>query len=87
MSGVSDWAVRWGATALSLLAGGTLAFGLFSARSPQRSIALYQWLMARFNWRVNPIDERREQRTTRLLGILLVGLSLFILWHLTTITW
>ena len=56
-------------------------FGLFSALSPKRSIALYQWIMARFNWRVTPIDAPRELLTTRCLGVLLVilGLATFIL--------
>ena len=57
-------------------------FGWFSALAPKRSIALYQWIMARFNWRVSPIDERREIRTTSLLGALLVLLSLALLWLL-----
>ena len=55
-----------------------VAFGFFSAFSPQRSIALYQWIMAYFNWRVSPIDEARELRTTRLLGGLLVVLGLVL---------
>ena len=53
-----------------------LGIGLLSAVSPRKSIGLYQWIMARFNWRVTPIDEAREIRTTRLLGILLIGLAL-----------
>jgi len=59
-----------------------LLFGVFSAVWPRRSIALYQWIMERFNWRVSPIDEFREVRTTRVLGILLVLLSLVALWLL-----
>ena len=59
-----------------------LCFGAFSAIAPQRSIALYQWLMARFNWRVSPIDAPRERRTTILLGLLIVVLSLVGLWLL-----
>ena len=70
---------RYGA---ALLGVATLLFGLFSALAPQRSIALYQWMMARFNWRVSPINALREIRTTKLLGALLVLLSLAILWRL-----
>ena len=47
-----------------------------------RSIALYQWIMARLNWRVSPIDEVREVRNTRLLGGLLIFLSVVIAWLL-----
>lgn len=57
----------------------SLIFGIFTAFRPRRSIALYQWLMAQINWRVSPIDEPREVRTTRLLGILLIVLSLSLL--------
>lgn len=51
-------------------------FGIFTAIAPRASIAFYEWLMALINWRVSPIDEAREVRTTRLLGVLLILLSL-----------
>ena len=54
-------------------------FGIFTALWPDRSIAFYQWLMALFNWRVSPINEKHELRTTRILGILLVTLGLVLL--------
>ena len=75
-------AVRWLLQGIRLLGVVTLFFGLFSAIAPTRSIALYQWLMARCNWRVSPIDERRELWTTVVLGLLLVLLSLAALWLL-----
>lgn len=53
-----------------------LALGLLSAVRPQRSIGLYQWIMERFNWKVAPIDLSREVRNTRVLGAVLVALSL-----------
>jgi len=74
--------VRWVWCGMTLGEVGILLFGLFSAVWPRRSIALYQWIMERFNWRVSPIDERREVRTTRVLGVLLVCLSLMGLWLL-----
>ena len=70
-----------GWAALPLVAVGTLLFGAFSAAMPERSIVLYQRLMARFNWRVSPIDEPRELRTTRVLGVLLILLSLVVWWR------
>ena len=76
MSGSMDVVVWWiwcGGKILGVIA---LGLGLFSALKPQRSIALYQWIMERFNWRVTPIDAPRELRTTRLLGVLLVVLGL-----------
>lgn len=64
---------RNGAAAVGVV---SLVFGIFTALLPQRSIALYGWLMARINWRVVPIDEAREIRTTRFLGSLLTLLAL-----------
>ena len=54
------------------------ALGLLSAVRPKRSIGLYQWIMERFNWKVVPIDEVREIRNTRALGVALAVLSLAI---------
>lgn len=62
-------------TGLPVVAVGTLGFGLYSAVVPRASIALYQALMAWCNWRVTPIDARRELRTTRALGLALSALS------------
>ncbi len=58
------------------LAAITLLFGIWSALSPGRSIALYQAIMRFFNWRVEPINRPRELRTTRWLGIGLTCCSL-----------
>ena len=77
--------VRWLQCTLAALGPLTLLFGAFSAAAPSRSIRLYEWMMERFNWRVRPIDERRELRTTRGLGLLLVGLSLVLLWRLACV--
>jgi len=71
--------VRWG---IILAAVGALAVGGLSVCTPQRSIGLYQWIMAQFNWRVAPIDAPREVRTTRWLGLVLIVLSLALLWRM-----
>jgi hypothetical protein len=55
-----------------------LALGFLSAGWPKRSIGLYQRIMERFNWRVAPIDELREVRNTRALGVALAALSLAV---------
>ena len=68
--------IWWGAL---LIGGVSLVFGIFTAFLPYRSIALYQWLMALINWRAAPIDEGREVRNTRFLGILLILLSVLLL--------
>ncbi|MFH0984899.1 MAG: hypothetical protein V1882_05120 [Candidatus Omnitrophota bacterium] len=58
-----------------------LALGILSIVWPKRSIGLYQSIMARFNWKVAPIDESREVRNTQILGAVLTALSL-IIFHL-----
>ena len=77
--------IGWFWCATKLLGLATLLFGVFSVWVPQRSIALYQWIMAQLNWRVSPIDERREIRNTKCLGTLLVLLSLAMWWRLLSV--
>lgn len=76
---VSSWMLWW-VYGINMLGLAGVGLGILSAAAPQRSIALYQWLMAWCNWRVSPIDERRELRNTRWLGIVLILLSLGALW-------
>ena len=64
---------------LAALAWFNLFFGLFTAFSPDRSIRLYAWIMEKYNWRVSPIDPKRELRNTRILGMVLASLSLVYL--------
>ena len=61
---------------LLALGGLGVALGVFSIFLPKRSIELYQWIMAHLNWKVAPIDEAKEIRNTRILGIALAALSL-----------
>jgi len=64
----------------AFLAVGCLGFalGILSAARPDRSIALYQWIMERINWKVAPIDLAREIRNTRTEGFVLIALGLAI---------
>jgi len=55
-----------------------LALGLLSVIRPKQSIGFYQRTMERFNWKVVPINESREVRNTRILGVALAALSLAI---------
>lgn len=66
---------RWFRIVLVLIALAGISVGALSAVSPERSIGLYQWIMKWFNWRVEPIDFKKEIRNTRVLGILMVILS------------
>jgi len=66
---------RWFRIVLILIAFAGISVGGLSAVSPRRSIELYQWIMKWFNWRVEPIDLKKEIRNTRVLGVLMVVLS------------
>jgi hypothetical protein len=50
--------------------------GVLSAFWPRRSVGLYVWIMARFNWSVRPLDEDREIRNTACFGYVLMILPL-----------
>ena len=56
-----------------------LGLGVLSAFWPRRSMGLYQWIMERFNWKVTPIDEAREVKSTARCGVGLLLLSLVLL--------
>ncbi|MBI3326816.1 MAG: hypothetical protein HYZ81_08955 [Nitrospinae bacterium] len=66
----------WLIVGLKGLAAVTCLFGTWSAMRPGQSIALYQAIMRLCNWRVEPIDRRRELLTTRWLGAALACCSL-----------
>jgi len=80
---LAERVIVWLVTGLRASAALTLFFGMWSALRPERSIELYQAIMRAFNWRVEPIDHRRELITTRCLGVVLTCcsiLSVFLLW-------
>ncbi len=73
-----DVVLRWGRGVMLLIGALAAGMGVISACAPQRSIALYQRIMAWLNWRVHPIDEARELRNTRRLGVTLLILSVVL---------
>lgn len=50
--------------------------GLFAFAMPGLSIRLYEWIMHKVHWKVEPEDPVRELRNTRLLGFVSLVLSL-----------
>ncbi len=72
--------IAWLPVMTTLIGVVSFVFGAWSAAAPRQSITLYQWIMARLNWRVSPIDEPREMATTRCFGLVLMGLSLAMWW-------
>lgn len=83
MSTQLEW-IEWG-----LLCVGTFGtfIGAFSLLAPKRSIELYQWIMRNFNWRVEPIDYKRELRNTRVLGLWLFVTSVLMFLALVKPEW
>lgn len=63
---------------LILIMGTGTGIGFLSLFWPLQSIQLYQWIMKIFNWKVEPIDLKRELSTTRVLGFIAMVLSLLI---------
>lgn len=70
--------VEWIKAVLSSVAVFGILLGILSAASPKRSIELYQKMMQKFNWRVEPIHYERELRNTRVLGTLMLLTSVGI---------
>ena len=69
-------------------AGGSgLVFGAFILAAPHRCIHYYQLLMKCFNWNVSPVNHDDEVRNTRLLGIVLIVLSVLIFVILKVFEW
>jgi len=63
---------------LFLIGGAGVLFGVFSFIWPNRSIQLYQDVMRYFKWHVEPLDLAREIKTTRRLGLVMLGLGVAI---------
>lgn len=57
----------------------SLAAGIFLARKPQAAIEIQKRFYAGINWRIEPISMPKEIRNTRLMGALLIALSLTML--------
>ncbi|GEM_PF-1869148 len=76
--------VLWIWWAVAGAGGASVLLGALSFLWPRGSIGLYIWVMSLMNWRVSPIDERREAKTTRRFGfylLLLGGLSLALFYY------
>ena len=70
--------VKWLETILVLIGVCGLSLGTFSFLAPKESIQLYQAMMAFFNWKVDPINWKRELATTKVLGVTMAILSVLI---------
>lgn len=60
-------------------AGGVgIAFGLIAFIWPAAPLRFYQWTMSLIRWRVEPECEKTELRNTRIMGALMVPISILI---------
>ena len=50
-----------------------LVFGLFMYYRPQKAIAVQQKFYSCINWRMEPISWDREVRSTKWMGLFLIG--------------
>ena len=71
--------IGWIEKLLLLVALAGVAIGIFSLLAPDHSIRLYQGIMRLCNWRVEPLDYKRELRNTKVLGTLLALVSALII--------
>lgn len=56
-----------------------IAFGLLAFIKPEAPLRFYQWTMSLIRWRVEPEDEIVELRNTRIMGALMVPMSIIII--------
>lgn len=73
--------LSFGSWAVGLIGAVSFVLGVLSALAPGKSIGLYIWVMAKFNWAVRPIDEAREVGNTRFAGFVLIFLGLVIFFN------
>ena len=83
LSSLNDW-VKIGMFGAAWFGLGT---GMLSLFSPERSIKLYQWIMRLCNWRVEPLDYKRELWNTKALGALLITISALMVMALLRPRW
>jgi hypothetical protein len=78
---------KWITIGLLIIAVSGSVLGVLSFISPALSLRLYQVIMAFFNWRVEPIDLKKELLTTRSFGLLMIVLSVAIFFVLFRSGW
>jgi uncharacterized membrane protein YidH (DUF202 family) len=62
-----------------LFASCSLYFGLFVFSKPERAIELQQAFYANINWRMEPISMQREIKSTKIMGLFLIVVTVLII--------
>jgi hypothetical protein len=52
--------------------------GIFLIRKPEQAIKIEQAFYARINWRLEPIDLPKEVKHTKMMGMALITVVLFL---------
>jgi hypothetical protein len=55
--------------------------GLFLMYAPARAIDIQKKFYSLINWRIEPIDMRKEIRNTRIMGSILIAGVISTLWY------
>lgn len=55
-----------------------IIFGIVAFAWPSAPLRFYQWTMSLIHWRVEPECEKTELRNTRIMGALMIPLSILI---------
>jgi hypothetical protein len=55
-----------------------IIIGIFLTLNPARAIELQRRFYLLINWKIEPVSMEKELRNTRLMGLFLIGLSIFI---------
>jgi hypothetical protein len=83
LSPLNDWIKK----AMLAAAWFGIGVGALSLFSPERSIKLYQGIMRLCNWRVEPLDYKRELWNTKVLGAMLIATSALMAMALVRPEW
>jgi hypothetical protein len=72
-------------TTYSFFSLAALLFGIFLIKKPQLAIEIQRKFYEKINWRLEPISMEKEIRSTKMLGIFLLGIFLFSIVYACTI--
>ena len=61
----------------------SLICGILCLKYPKQTIRFQQFFYSKINWRMEPIDLKKEIRNTRIMGIFLIAVAIAAFWFLT----
>lgn len=72
-------------TTYSFFSLASLLFGIFLIKKPHLAIEIQRKFYEKINWRLEPISMEKEIRSTKMLGVFLLGVFLFSIVYACTI--